>query len=106
VGGVVSSFASTTGILAAILPIVAPILQDPTVSAIGVISAIAIASIVVDLSPFSTNGALLLANVQGVPERVFFQVAIDLCCTRRCFWTRCDLVCTRIPWDILATKHY
>lgn len=73
VGGVVSSFASTTGILAAILPIVAPILQDPTVSAIGVISAIAIASIIVDLSPFSTNGALLLANVQGVPERVFFK---------------------------------
>lgn len=73
VGGVVSSFASTTGILAAILPIAAPILQDPTVSAIGVISAIAIASIVVDLSPFSTNGALLLANVQGVAERVFFK---------------------------------
>lgn len=73
VGGVVSSFASTTGILAAILPIVAPILQDPTVSATGVISAIAIASIVVDLSPFSTNGALLLANVQGTAERVFFK---------------------------------
>ncbi len=73
VGGIVSSFASTTGILAAILPIVAPILQDPTISAIGVISAISIASIVVDLSPFSTNGALLLANVQGVAERVFFK---------------------------------
>jgi di/tricarboxylate transporter len=73
IGGVVSSFASTAGILAAIIPLAAPILQDPSVSAIGVISSIAIASIVVDLSPFSTNGALLLANYQGVKERKFFK---------------------------------
>jgi di/tricarboxylate transporter len=73
VGGFVSAFASTTGILAAIIPLAAPILQDPAVSSIGVISAIAIASSIVDLSPFSTNGALLLANVQGVNERVFFR---------------------------------
>lgn len=73
VGGLVSSFASTTGILAAIIPMAAPIMHDPSISAIGVLSAIAIASIIVDLSPFSTNGALLLANVQGVEERVFFK---------------------------------
>ncbi|MCD1159170.1 hypothetical protein [Peribacillus frigoritolerans] len=51
----------------------APILQDPTISAIGVITAICIASAIVDLSPISTNGALLLANVQGLKERVFFR---------------------------------
>ncbi|GGE12581.1 hypothetical protein GCM10011571_12500 [Marinithermofilum abyssi] len=73
VGGVVSAFASTTGFLAAIIPLAAPILQDPTISSIGVVSAIAIASSIVDISPFSTNGALLLANVQGVKERVFFR---------------------------------
>ncbi|PHD71668.1 hypothetical protein COF64_22710 [Bacillus sp. AFS043905] len=73
IGGVISAFASTTGILAAILPMAAPILQDPTISAIGVITAICIVSAIVDLSPFSTNGALLLANVQGVKERVFFR---------------------------------
>jgi Na+/H+ antiporter NhaD/arsenite permease-like protein len=73
VGGVVSSFASTAGILAAIIPLAAPILQDPSVSAIGVISSIAISSIIVDLSPFSTNGALLLANAQGLNERSFFK---------------------------------
>lgn len=78
VGGLVSSFASTTGILAAIIPMAAPILQDPSISAIGVISAIAIASIIVDLSPFSTNGALLLANVQGMEERVFFKQILIL----------------------------
>ncbi|BCU81484.1 hypothetical protein JIR001_12670 [Polycladomyces abyssicola] len=73
VGGVVSAFASTTGFLAAIIPLAAPILQDPSISSIGVVSAIAIASSIVDISPFSTNGALLLANVQGVNERVFFK---------------------------------
>jgi Na+/H+ antiporter NhaD/arsenite permease-like protein len=73
VGGVVSSFASTTGFLAAVIPLAAPILQDSTISSIGVVSAIAIASSVVDLSPFSTNGALILANVQGVNDRLFFR---------------------------------
>ncbi len=73
VGGFVSAFASTTGMLAALIPLAAPILQDPAISSIGVVSAIAIASSIVDLSPFSTNGALLLANVQGVNERVFFK---------------------------------
>lgn len=73
VGGIISAFASTTGFLAGIIPLVAPILQDPSVSSIGVISAIAIASSIVDISPFSTSGALLLANVQGVKERVFYR---------------------------------
>lgn len=73
IGGIVSAFASTTGFLAAIIPLVAPILQDPTISSIGVISMISVASSIVDLSPFSTNGALLLANAQGMNERVFFR---------------------------------
>ncbi|MED1438422.1 hypothetical protein P4U23_07530 [Aeribacillus composti] len=73
VGGIVSAFASTTGFLAAIIPLAAPILQDPTISSVGVVSAIAISSSIVDISPFSTNGALLLANVQGVKENVFFK---------------------------------
>jgi di/tricarboxylate transporter len=72
IGGIVSAFASTTGFLAAIIPLAAPILKDPTISSIGVISAISISSSIVDLSPFSTNGALLLANVQGMKEREFF----------------------------------
>ncbi|HWO95253.1 MAG TPA: SLC13 family permease [Bacillus sp. (in: firmicutes)] len=73
VGGIVSSFASTVGFLAAIIPLAAPILQDPAMSSIGVISAIAIASGIVDLSPFSTSGALLVANVKGMEERVFIK---------------------------------
>jgi di/tricarboxylate transporter len=72
-GGIISSFASTTGFLAAIIPLVTPILQDPTVSATGVVASIAISSSIVDLSPFSTNGALLLSNVRPAEERSFFQ---------------------------------
>lgn len=48
-------------------------MQDPTISAIGVVSAVSIATSIVDISPFSVNGALVLANVQGVNERVFFR---------------------------------
>ncbi|MDN4075949.1 SLC13 family permease [Fictibacillus terranigra] len=73
VGGVISAFASTTGFLAAVIPLSAPILQDPTMSAIGVVSALSVAASVVDISPFSTNGALIMANVQGVNERSFFR---------------------------------
>jgi di/tricarboxylate transporter len=73
VGGIISAFASTAGFLAAVIPLSAPILQDPTISTIGVVSALSIAASVVDISPFSTTGALILANVQGVNERLFFK---------------------------------
>ncbi|MGN7396683.1 SLC13 family permease [Peribacillus frigoritolerans] len=73
VGGVISAFASTAGFLAAVIPLSVPILQDPSVSVVGVVSALAIAASVVDISPFSTTGALILANVQGVNDRLFFK---------------------------------
>lgn len=73
VGGIISAFASTAGFLTAVIPLSAPILQDPAMSSVGVVSAISIAASVVDISPFSTNGALILANVQGVNERAFFR---------------------------------
>jgi Na+/H+ antiporter NhaD/arsenite permease-like protein len=73
IGGIVSAFASTTGFLAAVIPMSVPILEDPSISALGVVSAISTASSIVDLSPLSSVGALLLANVQGIKERVFFK---------------------------------
>ena len=33
----------------------------------------AVASTIVDVSPFSTNGALVLANAQGVDRQKFFR---------------------------------
>lgn len=73
IGGVISAFASTAGILGAAIPLAAPVLEDPTIPAIGAVTSIAIASAIVDVSPFSTNGALLLANVQNVEKRTFFR---------------------------------
>lgn len=73
VGGLISFFSATSAVLGASIPLVAPVLQDPAISAIGVVTAVAIASAIVDASPLSTNGALLLANVQNVEERVFFR---------------------------------
>jgi di/tricarboxylate transporter len=62
IGAVVSAFASTTGILGALIPLAVPFLQDGNVGAVGLIIALAISSSVVDSSPFSTSGALVTAN--------------------------------------------
>jgi di/tricarboxylate transporter len=63
IGGAVSAFASTTGILSALIPLAVPFLTgNDAVGAVGVITALAISSSVVDSSPFSTSGALTVAN--------------------------------------------
>jgi Na+/H+ antiporter NhaD/arsenite permease-like protein len=73
---VVSAFASTTGTLGVVSPIVTPIAMDPMLSPIGVITAIAISSSVVDVSPMSTSGALLMASAQPKDERMFFRALL------------------------------
>jgi di/tricarboxylate transporter len=63
IGGAVSAFASTTGILGALIPLAVPFLTgNHAVGAVGVITALAISSSVVDSSPFSTSGALVVAS--------------------------------------------
>jgi Na+/H+ antiporter NhaD/arsenite permease-like protein len=72
VGGVVSAFASTTGILGALIPLAVPFLETGAVGAVGLIIALSISSSVVDSSPFSTSGALTVANTpDDHRERVF-----------------------------------
>ena len=74
VGAVVSAFASSTAVLGSLIPLAVPFLQgDHGVSAIGFIAAMAVSSTIVDVSPFSTNGALVLANARGVSRDVFFR---------------------------------
>jgi di/tricarboxylate transporter len=74
VGAVVSAFASSTAVLGSLIPLAVPFLQgDGGVSAIGFIAAMAVSSTIVDVSPFSTNGALVLANAKGVDRDVFFR---------------------------------
>lgn len=67
IGAIVSAFASSTAILAALIPLAVPFLATGEIGAVGVIAALAVASTIVDVSPFSTNGALVLANA---PEDV------------------------------------
>ena len=62
IGSAVSAFASTTGILGALIPLAVPFLEHGELGAVGVIIALCIASSVVDSSPFSTSGALTVAN--------------------------------------------
>ena len=71
--GVVSAFASSTAVIAISIPMLLPLLQSGTVAADMAISAVAIAAKVVDVSPFSTNGALILANAQKVDPSAFYQ---------------------------------
>ncbi|WP_410583612.1 SLC13 family permease [Amycolatopsis sp. lyj-108] len=72
IGAVVSAFASTTGILGALIPLAVPFLLAGEVGAVSMIIALAISSSVVDSSPFSTSGALVVANAPaGQNDKVF-----------------------------------
>jgi di/tricarboxylate transporter len=62
VGGITSAFASSTALLPIIVPIAVPLIATGNVSAVAVVAALAVASTIVDVSPFSTNGALMVAN--------------------------------------------
>jgi len=62
IGALVSAFASTTGILAALLPLAIPRVASGDVAGWALISALAVCSSIVDVSPFSTVGATLIAT--------------------------------------------
>lgn len=73
IGAIVSAFASSVGIMGALIPLAVPFLAQGTIGPIGMIAALAVASTVVDVSPFSTNGALVLANAPDVDRDRFFR---------------------------------
>ncbi|GAA4932681.1 UIT1 family transporter [Actinomycetospora succinea] len=73
-GGVLSAFASSAGILGVAIPLALPFLQQGSVSAIGMVAALAVASTIVDVSPFSTNGALVLASTpEDIDREAFYR---------------------------------
>lgn len=65
IGAFVSAFASTTGILGALIPLSLPLIATGQFEGYGLIVALAISSSLVDSTPFSTAGA---AAVAGAPE--------------------------------------
>lgn len=73
IGGVVSAFASSIAVLGATIPLAVPFLLQGQVHPIGVVAAIAISSTIVDVSPFSTNGALVVASAHGVNKDRFYR---------------------------------
>ncbi|HKU01786.1 MAG TPA: SLC13 family permease [Arthrobacter sp.] len=74
IGAIVSAFASSTAILAALIPLAVPFLSTGEIGAVGVICALAVSATIVDVSPFSTNGALVLANApEGVDKDQFYK---------------------------------
>ena len=74
IGAVVSAFASSTAILAALIPLAVPFLATGQIGAVGVIAALAVSATIVDVSPFSTNGALVLANApEDVDKEKFYK---------------------------------
>jgi Na+/H+ antiporter NhaD/arsenite permease-like protein len=74
VGGVVSAFASSTALLPVIIPIAIPLIEQGGINAGFFVAALAISSTIVDVSPFSTNGALMLANrPDTIEEAVYYK---------------------------------
>lgn len=73
--GVGSAFASSTALLTAFIPLAGPLLATSSLSASGTVTALAIAATVVDVSPFSTDGALVVANARDDDrQRVYKQL--------------------------------
>ena len=62
IAGLISAFASTTGILAVLVPMAVPLAASGGVAGWALISSIGVCASIVDASPFSTTGALLVAS--------------------------------------------
>ena len=74
VGGVVSAFASSTALLPIIIPLAVPVIDGGGIGAVALVAALAVSSTIVDVSPFSTNGAIMLANrPDTISEEKFYQ---------------------------------
>ncbi|MDN6676483.1 SLC13 family permease, partial [Corynebacterium variabile] len=63
--GVVSALASSIATIGIAITMAAPFLVNGDLPVAGAAAAIAVAATVVDVSPFSTNGAMVLANVDA-----------------------------------------
>ncbi|WP_193080568.1 SLC13 family permease [Brevibacterium aurantiacum] len=73
--GLISSLASSLAIIGVVIALAVPFLESGDVHVGGFVAALAIAATIVDISPFSTNGAMLLANVHStIRDRYYKQM--------------------------------
>ncbi|SNT35574.1 SLC13 family permease [Rhodococcoides kyotonense] len=68
----VSAVGSSIGTLGIVLPLASPLLMMGELGLVGFVAAISFAAVVVDVSPLSSNGVMVLANAQ-VDNRDKFQ---------------------------------
>jgi Na+/H+ antiporter NhaD/arsenite permease-like protein len=73
ISGIVSAFASSVAVLGATIPLAVPFLMQGHLSPVGVVAAIAVSTTIVDVSPFSTNGALVVASSQAKDKEHFYR---------------------------------
>jgi di/tricarboxylate transporter len=69
VGAITSAFASSAGILGAMIPLAAPFMSQGLVGTTGFVTALALSATLVDATPFSTVGALAVANASDTERR-------------------------------------
>ncbi len=67
--GLISAFASTTGMLAALVPLALPLIDEGGIPGWAVICAIGVCASIVDVSPFSTVGATYVATTVDEEQR-------------------------------------
>lgn len=68
IGGLISAFASTTGMLAALVPLAIPLVAGGDIAGWAVIAALGVCSSIVDVSPFSTVGATVVASAEEIEK--------------------------------------
>ena len=69
IGAVTSAFASSAGIIGALFPLAAPLMLAGGVDTAGFVIALALSATLVDATPFSTVGALAVANASEAERR-------------------------------------
>jgi di/tricarboxylate transporter len=74
VAAITSVFAASPGVLGVVIPLSLPLLSTGAVSVTGVVIALGISATVVDASPFSAVGALVLANCPEPDREQMFRV--------------------------------
>jgi len=74
VAAITSVFAASPGVLGVVIPLSLPLLSTGAVSVTGVVIALGISATVVDASPFSAAGALVLANCPEPDREQMFRV--------------------------------
>jgi di/tricarboxylate transporter len=62
IAGLVSAFASTTAVLAALVPMAVPLASSGAVPGWALITTLGVSATIVDASPFSNTGATLVAS--------------------------------------------